>query len=153
MKTELWKTIYDHPDYMVSSHGRVTNIETGRLLRPFENDSGHLRVRLKDRKGHQVHRLVLAAFFVGPYLEKWETRHRNGDPARNWIENLLPGTQADNMKDRSRHGGHRRMTMDQRCSIQNDLADMSITDVVRKHNRPLATIRSIKKGMTPLELA
>lgn len=50
-----------------------------------------------------IHRLVLEAF-RGPCPEGWETRHRDGDPSNNNLDNLLWGTKAQNGYDRIRHG-------------------------------------------------
>jgi hypothetical protein len=50
-----------------------------------------------------VHRLVLEAF-VGPCPEGLETRHLDGNPSNNRLENLVWDTHANNMADGIRHG-------------------------------------------------
>lgn len=54
---------------------------------------------------HQIHRLVLDAF-AGPRPEGMECRHLNGDPKDNRLRNLVWGTRAENMADRTRLGEH-----------------------------------------------
>lgn len=51
-----------------------------------------------------VHELVLTTY-VGPCPDGMVCRHLNGDPADNrWPENLLWGTQVENVADMFRHG-------------------------------------------------
>lgn len=70
--------------------------------------SGHMSVSLsrnsKIQRG-KVHSMVMAAF-VGPRPGGADTRHRNGDPADNRLENLRYGSHSDNMYDAVDHGTH-----------------------------------------------
>lgn len=54
-------------------------------------------------KSHHVHRLVLLAF-VGPLPEGQCTRHLNGVPGDDRLENLAYGTESQNQMDRVAHG-------------------------------------------------
>ena len=54
-------------------------------------------------KTKAVHTLVCEAF-IGPRPDKMQTRHLNGDPADNRIENLVYGTQEENCADKILHG-------------------------------------------------
>lgn len=58
---ESWKTIQCHPQYEVSNMGNVRNSKTGKLLNPYEDGRGYLRVKL-DRKNCRLHILVATAF-------------------------------------------------------------------------------------------
>lgn len=85
----------------------MTELE-GRVLRRTPGSHGYLSVVLKDmdrRQNRTVHSLVAAAFY-GPRPEGMETRHLDGNPANNRVENLRYGTQSENNLDRVSHGTH-----------------------------------------------
>lgn len=86
---EEWKRIRDY-DYEVSTEGRVKNMQTGKILKQYENHSGYLRVRLyKDKKGKyfRVHRLVAEAFIPNPngFIE---VDHLDKNRQNNHVDNL-----------------------------------------------------------------
>lgn len=94
--------------YDVSDMGRVRNARTGRILRPATvSRQGHQQVKLsKLGKPYDrlVSRLVLEAF-VGPCPPGGQARHVFDPNARNnALSNLMWGTQADNERDKKRHG-------------------------------------------------
>lgn len=62
---ESWKTIQDHPRYEVSNMGRVRNSQTGKMLQPYDDGNGYLRVKL-DRDNCRLHILVATAFVPNP---------------------------------------------------------------------------------------
>lgn len=57
--------IDDHPRYEVSSLGKVRNIQTGKMLQPYDDGNGYLRVKL-DRDNCRLHILVAVAFIPNP---------------------------------------------------------------------------------------
>ena len=62
---ETWAKINGWSNYEVSTYGNVRNIKTGKILKPFKNGHGYLRVELfNNGKGHKlyVHVLVAKAF-------------------------------------------------------------------------------------------
>ena len=62
---ETWKTIKGFSNYEVSTHGNVRNIKTGKILKPFNNGHGYLKVMLYNNGKSQplfVHLLVAKAF-------------------------------------------------------------------------------------------
>lgn len=98
------------PRVVYDRRGRALRLQ-GRLLKPWPNDSGHLRVKLY-RGGYGgpwqiyfVHHLVLEAF-DRPCPPGMECRHGPGGPADNrWPENICWGTREDNQgPDRVRDG-------------------------------------------------
>ena len=112
---ERWLPVADWEDlYEVSSAGRVWSVRSQRLLRPSINGYGYPEVALcRDRTnpgGKQlntpVHRIEAAAFF-GPRRDGMGVRHLDGDSTNNALENLLYGTQQENMDDAIQHGTHR----------------------------------------------
>lgn len=117
-----WRPLPCRPDcYEVSDAGMVRSIDRivltangrreprrGKLLKQALTHYGHLRVYLYvDGKNvtRLVHQLVLEAF-VGPRPVGLDTRHRNGDPTDNRLENLVYGTRRENTLDKINHGNH-----------------------------------------------
>lgn len=104
---EIWKTIEDYPDYMISSMGRVKSIERvdcyGRhrkekIIKLNKNRDGYLIVHLygiEREKHYSVHRLVAQAFIPNPD-NKPNIDHINTDRTDNRVENLRWVTQKEN---------------------------------------------------------
>ncbi len=61
MPCERWKTVDGHSHYEVSSMGKVRNILTGKLLTPYDDGKGYMRVKI-DGKCLRLHILVATAF-------------------------------------------------------------------------------------------
>jgi hypothetical protein len=121
---ERWLPIPDYEGlYEASDWGRIRSMPRyrdwhssnhGRILRQDTQHALHQRVTLyKDGKRSRifVHRLVMLAF-VGPCPPGMETRHLDGNPLNNRLENLVYGTRQENAQDRVNHGrdAHARMT-------------------------------------------
>jgi hypothetical protein len=112
--TEEWRPVPGYEGiYEVSNLGRIYSVKrfgvsrSGHLLKPGVMASGHLSIGLRRGAGvkvkrYGVHRLVMLAF-VGPCPEGMETRHLDGDPANNGLNNLRYGTRSENMLDRFVH--------------------------------------------------
>lgn len=84
---ERWVEVRNHPEYEVSSNGRVRRIKDGMILSQSSNvKNGAMRVYL-DRKRHYVHRLVAEAFFDDD--SDRVVRHRDGDKRNNSVLNLV----------------------------------------------------------------
>jgi HNH endonuclease/NUMOD4 motif len=109
---EIWKSIPNHPLYLVSNKGRIASI----MVLQYNNAGRHI-VHLttgstKGRKGTGrlpkkmtlVHRAVLEAFVGPPPTSTSVCRHRNDVPNDNRLENLEWGTKSDNAKDALRNG-------------------------------------------------
>jgi len=113
---ETWRPVVGYELYEVSSLGRVRSWHKAgaggkKFNKPLVMHQqidrfGRLWVRpyiLCIQKIRLVHQLVLEAF-VGPRKEGMETRHLDGDPANNRLENLRWGTPLENAADKIRHG-------------------------------------------------
>jgi len=101
--TEIWKPVVGAGYlYEVSDQGRVRSIKRAMLMRPCANRSGHTTIDIR-RKRQYVHRMVLEAF-VGPPPDGTKiSRHLNGDPSDNRLNNLAWGTSSDNAHDAYLH--------------------------------------------------
>ncbi|MCM1043563.1 MAG: NUMOD4 motif-containing HNH endonuclease [Corallococcus sp.] len=69
MPKERWKSVAEHTDYEVSNMGKVVNKRTEKLLTPFDDGKGYLRVKV-DGKNLRLHILVAVAFIPNPEGKK-----------------------------------------------------------------------------------
>lgn len=97
---EIWKTIDDYPDYMVSNMGRVKSFKKGKevILKPILGKIGYYYVNLRNngkRKVHYIHRLISEYFIPNPE-NKPCIDHINTDRTDNRVENLRWVTQKEN---------------------------------------------------------
>jgi hypothetical protein len=100
---ERWKLIDGHPNYGVSTNGRVRNDDTGKLLKGWINKRGYHIIDLSDggtRQHFFTHRLVALAFIDNPF-NKLGVYHKNCDKLNNNITNLRWATQSENMMNKS----------------------------------------------------
>lgn len=100
---ERWVEVRGHPDYEVSSIGRVRNKKNEGILSAHVNKKGgYLRVTL-DGKHHYVHRLVADSFYDGDHTGR-EVNHINGDKMDNTLPNLEWIPHRDNINHAFIHG-------------------------------------------------
>jgi len=101
-----WRDVIGYEGlYKVSDDGQVLGLKRGKVLRPATLRSGHLIVALsKDgvMYSQTVHRLMMEAF-NGPANGR-VTRHLDGNPKNNTLENLKYGTISENVRDSIKHG-------------------------------------------------
>lgn len=119
---EIWRPVVGFESaYEVSNLGRVRSLDRswkqlsrhgkeyvhrrkGRVLRPGPSNYGHLSVVLGRGNTRMVHALVLEAFRGPRPSPKHDSRHINGDPADNRLDNLVWGTRSENIRDAVAHG-------------------------------------------------
>ena len=92
---EHWKVVKGHNNYEVSDMGRIRNVRTGRILKPFDSGNGYLRIDLGRGCRVKVHRLIALAF-CGPRRRRPVVNHKNRDKHDNRACNLEWVTYAQN---------------------------------------------------------
>jgi hypothetical protein len=101
---EEWKDS-SHINYEVSNQGRVRNISTGRIMKPYLDPHGYYGFRLSNNKVQTkkyTHRLVAEAFIENPDSLKI-VDHINRDRTDNRIENLRWSSHTGNLLNTVRH--------------------------------------------------
>lgn len=113
---EEWRSVPGYEgQYEVSSLGRVRSLDRpvrirggsyrvskGRVLTPLRHTGGYDAVHLGRKNQRLVHELVALAF-IGDRPPGAVTRHLDGDPTNNRVDNLAWGTQSENMRDVARY--------------------------------------------------
>ena len=100
-----WRVVAEAPCYEVSNRGDVRR--NGRLLRKVPISNGYHHVSLYqngDCLQRQVHRLVLDAFHGPKPFAGAVCRHLDNDKTNNDSENVVWGSQGENLADQVRHG-------------------------------------------------
>jgi|SRR5574343_247285 hypothetical protein len=91
METEIFKTIEEFPNYMVSNFGNVRGNYSGIILKPYYNEKGYSMVTLCKPKQAQanrfIHRLVAKTFIENPNNYD-QVNHIDGNKSNNCISNL-----------------------------------------------------------------
>ena len=103
LNVEVWRSIENYDNYVVSSFGRVKNTKTGKVLKASDNGHGYLKCKLYDdviKKSHQVHRLVACAFIDNPD-DKLCVDHKDNNKANNHVSNLRFATSKENNQNSS----------------------------------------------------
>lgn len=106
-----WRPVPGRPGYEVSIEGHMRSLRSGqpRQMKHILSPDGYQYVFTYDGQPSRmrklwVHRAVLLAF-VGPRPTcDHETRHLDGNPGHNALDNLAWGTREENTEDRRTHG-------------------------------------------------
>lgn len=93
MKTEVWKQS-THKGYSVSNLGRIRNDNSGKFLKPWNNEKGYKLVSLNKRKVF-VHRAVAEVWINNPDKKPF-IDHINTRVDDNRVENLRWVTAKEN---------------------------------------------------------
>jgi len=103
LEGELWKPIDSRGKYYISNQGRVKSyqLRQAKLLNPYSNQRGYLRVDIKAgcRRTYLVHQLVALAFIPNDNpIEKDTIDHIDLDKTNNRADNLRWLSRADNVR-------------------------------------------------------
>ena len=98
VNVEQWRLVDGYDNYEVSSHGRVRNNKTARILKDHVNSRGYSFIALckgGHRQTFEVHRLVAFAFCENPNnYEKVD--HIDHNRVNNMFNNLRWCTSSEN---------------------------------------------------------
>lgn len=87
---EIWKPLYNFPNYEGSTDGRIRNFKTQRVLKTYENERGYIVVHL--RKDNQQYTVkvsrVIAETFLGSY-PGMDVGYRDLDKTNTRADNLI----------------------------------------------------------------
>jgi hypothetical protein len=100
---EVWRAINGYLNYEVSSHGRVRNSITGRILKPGTNGGGYYHVCLykgSKKVTTKIHRLVCEEFNENKNNNN-VVDHIDRNKLNNFYENLRWTTLEGNQKNRT----------------------------------------------------
>jgi hypothetical protein len=96
---EEFKIIKDYENYSISNLGNVRNDKRGKMLKPWNNDSGYKLVTLYGNK-LRVHILVAKAFLENPDNKPF-VDHIDCDRANNNVTNLRWSNNSENNCNKS----------------------------------------------------
>lgn len=139
-KKEIWGKHPIFKNYNISSFGRILD-KTGKELKGVIREGNYaIVVDLYDGEGNKTRRgvgKIVCETFNGLCPEGLETRHLDGNPFNNNIQNLKFGTSKENSEDINRHRQSRR---DRRKTTE------KITDQEVEQIREYFKINGYKKG-------
>lgn len=94
----VFKTIRSHPDYEVNRMAEVRNRKTGNKIKPYDDGSGYLRVKLNGCNC-RLHILVATAFVPNfAPMTKTIVNHKKGNKHDCRASQLEWVTQAENIQ-------------------------------------------------------
>lgn len=173
---EIWKPVVGWEKYYeVSNLGRVRSLirmsrvssansgvrKMGGVIRKLSGHKGGYKSVSLTAEGRRklciVHRLVLEAF-IGKSENKLFTRHLNGNPADNRLENLKWGSHLENMADRKKHGNYPTCESHPNASLTNAEAlyiynsNLSGEELAKKFNVKTSRVSAVRQGVTYKEV-
>lgn len=94
---EQWIDAPRFPNYEVSTYGNVRNKSTKRMLKPFPDRYGYLRLSIGTVDNVYIHRLVCEAFYGLPSDRNAQVNHIDNDRQNNHVLNLEWCTPRENI--------------------------------------------------------
>lgn len=96
MPKVIWHEITEHPNYEINRMGEVRSKKTGKLLKPYDDGTGYLRVKLNG-ENCRLHILVAKQFVPNPE-NKPIVNHKRGIKHDCRASQLEWVTQSENIK-------------------------------------------------------
>lgn len=97
-----WHPCPGHPNYQINRLAQVRSVKTGKLLKPYDDGSGYLRVKL-DGENCRLHILVALVFIPNPE-NKPVVNHKHGKKHDCRASQLEWATISENTKHAWDHG-------------------------------------------------
>lgn len=107
---EIWKSLaeLDFPNYDVSSHGKIRNNKTGRIMKHSISRSNRFKVGIVDKNGKKstkmIHDFVIKIFVSPRPNDQHTVDHIDRDPSNNYYKNLRWATSDVQLENRSLSG-------------------------------------------------
>lgn len=162
---EVWRTIEQYPNYMISNLGNVWSKRREKQLKPCVNSSNYKKYVLSGKNVY-AHRLVAEAFIPNPNNLP-EINHKDGNKWNNYVENLEWVTKSENALHAFENGlrtidGYTRYKVAQtahRFSTK-DIEDIKILfedgyskkEIAEKYNCANSVICNILNGNTYIQI-
>jgi len=144
---EHWKPVVGFESrYQVTNVGRVWSIASQKIMKPFLDRDGYLRVSLS-KQGHSkqspIHRLVGNAF-LGLMPESLTTNHKNTWKRKNWVSNLEYVTNLENLHHARANGlGRNKLSYDDVRELRNLSGTMNTHSLSVKYGITTRAVRMI----------
>lgn len=99
MEEEIWKDVAGSETIQISTNGRVRDIETNEILKPWLDSSGYPIITLKINGKNKLCRIhaLMAETFLGERPTGYDVNHKVGIKDRVGLENLEYTTRSENV--------------------------------------------------------
>ena len=143
--------------YYINEYGKIISTHNNRikLLKPFPNDEGYLRICLcnkRMRKTFFVHRLVAQVFLKLPSNKiKYEVNHLDNNRLNNYYKNLeyIDPITHRQKTSRQRKNNYKILSIETVKKIKRLLRNnYSVRSISKKFQIPYRTVHHIKLGTT-----
>lgn len=97
---EIWKRLHRFPNYEGSTEGRIKNIRTQRILKPYKDQEGRLKVTLRNNNKQRTVKVgnVIAETFLGEH-PGMDIYYKDRDHSNVNADNLGWRTRQDTVRD------------------------------------------------------
>lgn len=152
---EIWLPVRGYEgSYEISNRGRVKSLKRGRLLKPYPDMCGYLKVRLYknniEYNYFMVHRLVGLAFILNPE-QKRTINHINSKKDNNNLDNLEWATHEENIQHAWKMGRYPKKHLSKNGKNTRDLHENEVLLVfeyrkIGKSQQKIADILQTSRG-------
>jgi len=112
---EVYATIRDFPNYLISNQGRCFNTKTNRYIGAYD-DKGYICITLHNngvQTTRRAHDLVMEYFGPQKPEGKYQIDHSNHEKDNNGVQNLRWVTSSQNNKNKTAYNGYAAVYVDE----------------------------------------